>query len=718
MPASLYMGARKSAPLMAVGVIALIVALLLGMGANPGQIPAQAGPAGLPAAPVQFEPNVGQANEAVSYVARMPGGTLYFGKSTLLIEAKNRSAQGQPAAVRMELLGANDSPAIEAGAQLPGKVNYLIGADRSRWRTGVPTYGAVTYRSLYDGIDLEYVGQPGQVEGIYTLAPGADAAAIRWRYEGAREVTVDVQGNLQVMAGSSDNTVAVTEHTPFAWQTIEGKQVPVSVRYEVAADNTIAFALGAYDRAQSLTIDPVLTFSTYLGGNQADEGTGIAVDGAGNVYVAGTTGSTNFPVVGGFQTANQGGQDAFVTKFNPAGGVVYSTYLGGGGNDTGHAVAVDASGSAYVTGLTGSSNFPTLNAYQPTRPGGTDAFITKLAPDGASLIYSSYFGGSVYDDSSGIATDGANGAYIVGRTSSTNLPTRNAYQATYGGVYDGYLARFNTAASGDASLVYATYLGGSGQEWVGTTGYGQGDWGHGVAADSQGNAYFTGNTYSANFPVRGAYQGTLSGLGDAFVSKINTGLVGDASLVYSTFLGGSAIDSGKDVEVDAAGSAYVVGATGSTNFPTLNRYAPCTNGPCVTKLNPAGNALVYSTCFGPSGRGWGADIALDAEGNAYVAGTTSEAAFPMVDPIQGTIGGGADAFVLKLSAAGNSLLFSTFLGGTQPEQGKGIARGGTDKIYVTGDTRSTNFPTHNPYQAQCQSCPTTSDAFVTSIQES
>jgi hypothetical protein len=239
-----------------------------------------------------------------------------------------------------------------------------------------------------------------------------------------------------------------------------------------------------------------------------------------------------------------------------------------------------------------------------------------------------------------------------------------------------------------------------------------------VAADSQGNAYFTGNTYSANFPVRGAYQGTLNGLADAFVSKINTGLVGDASLIYSTFLGGSGIDSGKDVEVDSAGSAYIVGGTGSTNFPTLNRYAPCTNGPFVTKLNPAGNALVYSTCFGPGGRGWGADIALDSAGNAYVAGTTSEATFPMVDPIQGTIGGAADAFVLKLGAAGNSLLFSTFLGGGQPEEGTGVARGGTDKIYVTGDTRSTNFPVHNPYQSQCQGCPTTSDAFVTSIQES
>jgi hypothetical protein len=441
------------------------------------------------------------------------------------------------------------------------------------------------------------------------------------------------------------------------------------------------------------------------------------VDPSGNVYVVGFTSSTNFPTVNAFQGTNAGVSDVFLTKFNPTGGVVYSTYLGGVNGDVGYSVAVDSAGNPYVTGYTGSNNFPTQNAYQPTYSGNS-AFLTKFNASGSALLYSTYFGGASGNDTGwGVAVDNAGNAYIAGSTAASNFPTLNAYQGTYGGGFnDAFLARLDTTQVGSGSLIYSTYLGGTLEDVAG--GYASSQTGHGVAADAAGNAYITGQTASTNFPTRNALQSTYQGgATDAWVSKLNTNAVGDPSLIYSTYLGGNGVfDYGRDVDIDGAGNAYITGQTSSANFPTLNSYAACSNSilsPFVTKLNPSGSVLVYSTCMGAAGQG--IDIAVDGAGRAHVGGLAQNG-FPQVSPVQPSYGGGSlDAIAFTIGTAVNTLDFSTYLGGSATEGGVGIASDGADKTYVSGQTLSTNFPTQNAYQPACGNNSATSDAFVTVI---
>ena len=394
----------------------------------------------------------------------------------------------------------------------------------------------------------------------------------------------------------------------------------------------------------------------------------------------------------------------FVTKLSPAGNaLVYSTYLGGSGNDTGYGIAVDGVGSAYVTGVTSSTNFPTRSPYNATLLGTTDVFVTKLSPAGNALVYSTYLGGYGHDSGTGIAVDGAGSAYVTGPTDSANFPTRSAYQATFQGApFDAFVTKLTSAGN---ALVYSTYLGGSGA-----------DWGAGIAVDGAGSAYVTGYTESTNFPTQSAYQATFQGAPfDAFVTTLTP--AGNA-LVYSTYLGGSDREWGAGIAVDGAGSAYVTGFTLSTDFPTQSAYQATNQGiqdAFVTKLTPAGNALVYSTYLGGSGGDFGGGIAVDGAGSAYVTGETASTNFPTQYPYQATYqGGAADAFVTELTPAGNALVYSTYLGGSSGDFGVGIAVDGAGWAYVTGWTTSTNFPTQSPYQAAYQGG--LSDAFVTKLQ--
>ena len=599
------------------------------------------------------------------------------------------------------------------GPELSAKVNYFLGNDPANWHTDLATYAGISYDGLYNGVLLKYDGAQGRLKGTYTVAPGADAGQIRWRYAGASKTTLDSGGNLLVNGDRSG--ALLTEQAPVAWQEIGGTRVPVDTRFALASDGTVSFALGAYNRTEPLIIDPTLTFSTYLGGTSQDEADGIAVNSSGNVYVTGWTSSSNFPTVSPYQPTNHGTPDAFVTKFNANGTVAYSTYLGGAASDQARGIAVDAAGNAYVTGTTSSSDFPTQNAYQPAVHG-IDAFLTKVNAAGSALLYSTYFGGTSNDYAWGIAVDAAGNAYITGNTASTtSFPLMNAYQTTYGGgVSDAYLARLDTTQSGTASLIYSTLLGGTGEDDGG--GYTASTPGHGVAADAAGNAYVTGQTASTNFPTRNAYDPTANGGIDAWVSKVNTNGVGDPSLIYSTYLGGSSCcDYGRDVEIDSAGNAYVTGITNSADFPTLNSYQSCSasiSSPFVTKLNPSGTALVYSTCFGANG--YASDIAVDGSGRAHITGQTNASTFPQMNAIQ-PFGGASDAFALTLSAAGNTLTFSSFLGGSVADTGIGLATDGADKIYVTGSTLSTNFPILNAYQPACSNNCAFSDGFVTVI---
>ncbi len=638
--------------------------------------------------PLAFEPNVGQTDAPVRFLAR-GGGMMAFltDAETAMVLSRSRhtnrpagkdrekaaAGEVERTVVRMKLENASRSRHATGLEDQPGVSNYFIGNDPAKWRANVPHYARVQYEGVYPGIDLVWYGNQRQLEYDFVVAAGADPKQIQVAYEGVESVGVEAGGDLILRTALGD----VRQQKPRVYQEVGRKRVEVEARYAIVARNRVSFELARYDRKRELRIDPVvLVYSTYLGGSGDDVGTGIAVDGAGSAYVTGGTFSTNFPTQSLYQTTYQGGtSDVFVTKLTPTGNaLVYSTYLGGSGRDWGTGIAVDGAGSAYVTGITTSTNFPTRSPYQAAFRGATfDTFVMKLAPAGNALTYSTYLGGSTDDNvSSGIAVDGAGSAYVTGYTSSTDFPTQSPYQAALKGNRNAFVTKL--APAGNA-LAYSTYLGGSAE-----------DYGSGIAVDAAGSAYVTGRTTSTDFPTQSPYQAAHQGdfYGDAFVTKLTA--AGNA-LVYSTYLGGFGDDYGNGIAVDAAGSAYVTGFTGSTNFPTQSPYQATPQGVLytafVTKLTPAGNALVYSTYLGGGGVDeMGRAIAVDGAGSAYATGWSG-------------------AVVAKLALVGNALVYSTYLSGSGIHVGYGIAVDGAGSVYVTGQTES-NFPTQSPYQATFQ----------------
>ena len=483
---------------------------------------------------------------------------------------------------------------------------------------------------------------------------------------------------------------------PVAYQTIAGARVPVESRYVLQAEKArYGFAVGSYRADQELVIDPGVQYATFLGGASHELATGIAADAAGNAYVVGTTQSPDFPTrPGSFRRtgATSNFSDVFVTKLNAAGtALVYSTFIGGSNFDFGRRIATDAAGNAYVTGQTKSSNFPTtggafdrtFNIANCPRCGidQYDTFVTKLNAAGSALVYSTFLGGTDIDDARGIAVDGGGNAYVIGETTSRDFPTTaGGFDRIHNGAYDVFVARFNAAGS---ALVYSTFLGGV-----------QVDDGERIAVDAGGNAYAMGFTSSADFPTTaGAFDTTANGAFDVFVTKLNPA---GSALLYSTYLGGAGFDSGGGLTVDAAGSAYVAGGTGSTDFPTTPGAfdtVPDGSDAFVTKLNPTGSALVYSAVFGGTASEGANGIALDAAGHAWVTGVTSSADFPVTaGAADSSFNGTADAFVSELNANGSALLYSTYLGGTQSESGNDVALDPGGDVYVTGHTYSMDFP--------------------------
>ncbi len=433
--------------------------------------------------------------------------------------------------------GANAAVDVMGENQLDYKCNYFIGNDPSQWRTDVPNYASVVYRDVYPGIDLRLQGVGGRLQTAWAASNGADLSQVRLTYDGNATVTETDAGELLIEA---------------PWGTL--LQSSLTTREE--APSASVESTGHAASAQASTSTVTLEYSTYLGGSSTDEGGGSAVDANGSAYVTGRTWSMDLPTAGPYQTY-QGGGDAFVTKLSAAGDdLVYSTYLGGGGGEIGYRIAVHANGSAYVTGTTNSTDFPTAGPYQ-THKGGYDAFVTKLSTAGNDLVYSTYLGGGEDDFGHGIAMDANGSAYVTGTTNSTDFPTTGAYQTDHaGGSGDAFVTKLNVHGN---DLVYSTYLGG-----------GEDDYGHGIAMDANGSAYVTGTTNSTDFPTTGAYQTDhAGGSGDAFVTKLN---VHGNDLVYSTYLGGGDYDDATAIAVDANGSAYVTGWTGSADFPTAGPY--------------------------------------------------------------------------------------------------------------------------------------------------
>jgi len=639
--------------------------------------------------PLSFEPNAGQASAEVRYLARGNSYSLYLAPGeTVLAGAKGLR-------LRIGFAGASLSASIIGEERQPSTSNYLIGKDPGKWHSAVPNYQRVRYSGVYPGVDLVYYGKDGKLEYDWIVSPGADPRQIRMRFENSVRLLIDKEGDLVIWEGQSE----FRHKRPTVYQELSGSRIPVKGRWALHGHEA-GFRIGGYDRGKPLVIDPPLIYSTYHGGNGLDYAYAIAVDSIGNTYVTGGAGSANFPTTAPFQSSLRGAEDVFVTKINPSGTAkLYSTYLGGGGPDEGHGIAVDVQGNAYITGSAGSLDFPTKGAIQGTQGGSGDAFVAKLNATGQALVYSTYLGGNGTDSGSAIAVDSAGSAYIVGSTFSANFPTKNPFQAAKGAQEDVFVAKINP---GGTALVYSTYLGGNAV-----------DEGNGIAVDAAGSVYVTGYTGSTDFPLQAPLRGSNANSVDAFVTKINPA---GSALVYSTYLGGAATDYGTAIAVDSAGSAYVTGIVTSDDFPTVNPIdgklaSHAVDDIFVTKFNPAGSTLVYSTYLGGGSADDPYAIAVDKSGDAYITGRTNSSDFPLANAIQSTRFA-FDMFVAEINPAGSALVFSTFIGGTGSESGRGIAVDQLGNIHVAGEGTSTDFPVVKPLQGASGGGAAPQDAFV------
>ena len=639
-----------------------------------------------------FIPNEGQTDRDVRYQAHGLGGTLFFTEEGVMLSLP--TAEEARYAVRLHFEGASPDTTLTAETPLGGRVSYLLGSDADAWRSGLPTYGALRYEALYPGIDLHYDGVDGRLKGTYLVAPGGDPALVRWRYEGATSVAVEAaSGDLLVALPGGAGTIR--EEAPVAWQQIDGAQVGVAVRYDVAPDGRIGFALpDGYDPTIALTLDPTIEYASRIGGTVGDSAFAIAVDATGAVYLAGETDSPNYPGTPGVvQTHSGGATDAVVTKLSPDGAtILYSTYLGGTSDDVARDIAVDATGQAHVVGYTHSTNFPTTaGAFQTARSGYADAFVVKLNPTGTNFGYATYLGGTNYEGgnptislgAASIALDPQGRAYVTGKTwSVTTFPTQNPIQAQSAGGDDAFVTVLEPDG---ASLYFSTYFGAPLEEG-----------GQGIAVDSAGMIYITGDTSSSyGFPLVNPLQGTYGGpYRDVFIAKIDPVT---PEVVYSTYLGGEFVDTPEDIVVDDQGRATVAGRTASDDFPTLFSVQPYGGDYDIflSRLSANGASLEFSTYIGGSARDEAEALAIDPQGYFYIAGSTMSDDFPVDEPVQATRGGQSDGVALRLFPNG-TVDYATYLGGASTDYGLGIAADADQSAYVTGMTRSADFPPGAP----------------------
>jgi hypothetical protein len=651
---------------------------------------------GLAGLPLSFIPNRGQIAGATDYYVQGSGASVGFdagGVSWVLgQELIETRFVGTPGA---------EPEGLHRG---PGVVSYFKG-DPDEWHTRLPTFERVAYRDLWPGIDLIYSGDADEVKYAFRVSPGADLSDVRLAYRGADSVALNEAGQLEVSAGAE----RLTDDAPVSWQPGPEGRTPVPTSYDLRG-STYGFDLDGYDPSRPLVIDPaVLVYAGYIGGSATDTGNGIAVDGSGAAYVTGEVSSTEstFPETGGPDLFSNGVTDAFVAKVNPSGtALVYAGYIGGTGGDFGNGIAVDADGAAYVVGRTDSTatSFPVTGGPDITHNGGgNDAFVVKVDPDGLALDYAGYIGGSGTDFGRGIAVDGSGNAYVIGETASAEATFPDGTDTgsdgdafdgipgpdqEYNGGFDVFVAKVGTSG---AALDYAGYVGGASF-----------DAGYGIAVDSLGAAYLTGETNSddVSFPETGGPDLDENGVSDAFVAKVNTG---GTALDYAGYIGGSGQDFGRGIAVDTAGAAYVTGYTASSEATFPETVGPdlvynLGTDAFVAKVNTSGATLAFAGYIGGSGSDNGFGIAVDSSGAAYVTGETfsTEATFPVTGGPDVTHNGGGnqDAYVAKVNPSGGALVYAGYIGGSGSEGGHGIAVDASGAAYVTGYATSTEatFP--------------------------
>jgi len=663
--------------------------------------------AGFGKIPLYFVANKGQMDKRVDYYVQGKDKSIYFSPGGVTIVLASPAERW---VVKLEFVGA-DRHVRPLGQDETGAVISYFKGNPENWHTGLPTYSRLVYRNLWPGIDLVYSGTVDKLKYEFVVQPGADTSRIKLACRGASKVVLDEGGRLEIRTPLGN----LHDDEPVAYQEVDGKRVDIPMDFtleERSSEETapegpdqepysrscaFSFEVGEYDRSLPLIMDPaVLVYCGYIGGSSQDGGNSIAVDGSGNAYVTGFTGSTSgtFPETVGPDFTHNSGDDAFVAKINASGtSLVYCGYIGGSGDDVGRGIAVDGSGNAYVTGETQSTQamFPETVGPDLTHNGGTyDAFVAKVNSSGTSLVYCGYIGGSNNDYGFGIAVGGSGNAYVTGRTYSTEttFPETVGPDLTHNGSWDAFIAKVNAAGTG---LTYCGYIGGS--DW---------DDGLGIALDESGNAYVAGHTGStaATFPEAVGPDLTHNGgTYDAYVAKVNASGTG---LVYCGYIGGSETDYGQSIAVAGSGTAYVTGFTRS-----MEATFPDTVGPDLThnggsdafvaKVNASGTSLVYCGYIGGSGDDWGYGIALDGSGNAYVIGQTSstEATFPETGGPDLTYNGGtSDAYVAKVDSSGTGLVSCGYIGGSGGDYGYGIALDGSGNTYVIGRTSSSEatFP--------------------------
>ncbi len=776
------------------GETAATSALALPRITSPAAPAARAYPVRFAQLPLAFERNLGQSDPRVLYQARGSGYTVFLTSDGAVLGLNGggpgkRGPQKTPdesatngagrAVIRLHFVGASLSPQVSGDDELRAKTNYFIGGDPAKWTTGVPNYARVNFNEVYPGIGLVYYGTGRQLEQDWVVAPGADPAQIAFDVTGASQISIDKNGDLCLAV--LEGQLRLQKPTVYQLGSAAGEvgqRIPVEGSFVLAKPNRVSFRLGVYDPTKSLVIDPAvspptITASTYLGGSDFDEARALALDTMGDLYVAGDTQSTDFPVSGALyptckpDNTGQCARAGFVAEFDPTGTKLqFSTYFGGSGSQYALGLALDGNGDPYVTGQTTSTDFPTTpSAYQSACAVSNgvcfDAFVLKLKSDGSALLYSTYLGGTNTDSAYAITVDPSGDAYVAGETASANFPvTSGALQPTcgsdgncnpVGGVSqaDAFVAKINPALSGASSLVYSTYLGGGGVDYATA-----------IALDSSLNAYVTGSTNSTDLKTTpGIVQpscklGETSSTcqGEPFVAKINPSASGSSGLIYLTYLGGSGTggsqwgqDTGNAIAVDSSGNAYVAGQTSSVDFPvTAGAFqAACASCPTAPdafafKLNGTASSLLYSTFLGGTAADFATALSLDQSGDLYVTGGTysggsvpscagpySGGSFPTCDgppasslPPNFTLGG-EDVIVTGVNSLGTGLITSFLLGGTANDVGYGVSRDTADDLYLVGETQSPNFPAVSAFQPDCGGKPTpecpNGDAFMTQL---
>lgn len=659
----------------------------------------------------QFVENRGQFPSNVLYRADAGPASVWFTDRGLLLQLvtpaddafseesaslpSNRfeSTPGEYATtiIPLSFAGGNANPTITHSQSPSSFSNYFMGNDQSRWVTDVPAFDEIIYHDLYAGIDLRYYGSNNRLEYDFQISPGADPSQIRIQYAQDQELAINRQGQLVIATPLGE----LVENIPLIYQQDGSRRLKVSGAYRLIDSHTFGFEINSdYRRDLPLVIDPVLDYSTYVGGTANDFGRGIALSAAGHAYITGFTASADYPVIGAYDATYNGGgtlgYDGFITKMNVGGDTIYySTYFGGAtGEDRSLAIALDPSGQVYVTGSTYSTDFPTVNPFQATNAGDRDVFVLKLSAAGNSLVYSTYIGGTALDIGTDIAVNSLGQSFVTGYTASAAYDLAGTpFDNTLGGTEDAFLTRLSASGS---SLVASTYFGGAGKDEA-----------FGLTLRSGDTVYICGQTLSSDLPFKSAYDSTYGGgtaTGDIFVAKFKPNL---DSLRFSTFVGTVADELALDVKVDTYGNSYVCGYTFSSAFPLVSAadavFAGTTEG-VAFKLSPIGNALTYSTYLGGLSTDAPAAIALSTTNRAFITGNTASNNFPVVDPVQGTFGGAQDAFVSCLDTNGNAFVYSTYLGGIGADFGYNIAVDTGLSAYVAGYTASGDFPIQSAVQ--------------------